>query len=224
MDCSTPGLPIHHQLPEFTQTHVHRYSFRSCPSQCCCNANLELLDFWFQHQVVSQAAVSRPELNVGSPDENQESLLPDQQGPEARSKGTLGLSSAWKQESLKEANPVKTDTKVTIRDKAECLGKHTEKQFIYLRQRLSTTHRVSSAGVLGESPVRGDLHHSHRTPFWAFVYIWKKHISYNTTSRWNLNMDTSELLTKQKQHHRLTKIYSSPKWNVWGRKKLAGWE
>ena len=22
MDCSTPGLPIHHQLPEFTQTHV----------------------------------------------------------------------------------------------------------------------------------------------------------------------------------------------------------
>ena len=24
MNCSTPGLPIHHQLPEFTQTHVHR--------------------------------------------------------------------------------------------------------------------------------------------------------------------------------------------------------
>ena len=23
MDCSTPGLPIHHQFPEFTQTHVH---------------------------------------------------------------------------------------------------------------------------------------------------------------------------------------------------------
>ena len=23
MDCSTPSLPIHHQLPEFTQTHVH---------------------------------------------------------------------------------------------------------------------------------------------------------------------------------------------------------
>ena len=21
--CSTPGLPVHHQLPEFTQTHVH---------------------------------------------------------------------------------------------------------------------------------------------------------------------------------------------------------
>ena len=23
MDCCTPGLPVHHQLPEFTQTHVH---------------------------------------------------------------------------------------------------------------------------------------------------------------------------------------------------------
>ena len=23
MNHSTPGLPIHHQLPEFTQTHVH---------------------------------------------------------------------------------------------------------------------------------------------------------------------------------------------------------
>ena len=22
-DCSTPGLPVHHQLPEFTQAHVH---------------------------------------------------------------------------------------------------------------------------------------------------------------------------------------------------------
>ena len=26
MDCSMPGLPVHHQLPEFTQTHVHRVS------------------------------------------------------------------------------------------------------------------------------------------------------------------------------------------------------
>ena len=23
MNCSTPGLPVHHQLPEFTQTHAH---------------------------------------------------------------------------------------------------------------------------------------------------------------------------------------------------------
>ena len=26
MNCSTPGLPVHHQLLEFTQTHVHRVS------------------------------------------------------------------------------------------------------------------------------------------------------------------------------------------------------
>ena len=42
MNCSTPGLPLHHQLPEFTQTHVHRVGgaiqpshpvipFSSCP-------------------------------------------------------------------------------------------------------------------------------------------------------------------------------------------------
>ena len=24
MDCSTPGFSVHHQLPELTQTHVHR--------------------------------------------------------------------------------------------------------------------------------------------------------------------------------------------------------
>ena len=26
MNCSTPGLPVHHQLPEVTQTHIHRVS------------------------------------------------------------------------------------------------------------------------------------------------------------------------------------------------------
>ena len=37
MNRSTPGLPVHHQLPEFTQTHVHRaisssvVPFFSCP-------------------------------------------------------------------------------------------------------------------------------------------------------------------------------------------------
>ena len=32
MDFSTPGLPVHHQLPEFTQTHVHRVSNAIQPS------------------------------------------------------------------------------------------------------------------------------------------------------------------------------------------------
>jgi len=29
---STPGLPVHHQLPEFTQTHIHRVSDAIQPS------------------------------------------------------------------------------------------------------------------------------------------------------------------------------------------------
>ena len=32
MDHSTPGLPVHHQLPEFTQTHVHRVDDAIQPS------------------------------------------------------------------------------------------------------------------------------------------------------------------------------------------------
>ena len=32
MNCSTPGLPVHHQLPEFTQTHVRRVSDAIQPS------------------------------------------------------------------------------------------------------------------------------------------------------------------------------------------------
>ena len=32
MNCSTPGLPVHHQIPEFTQTHVHRVSDDIQPS------------------------------------------------------------------------------------------------------------------------------------------------------------------------------------------------
>ena len=32
MNCSMPGLPVHHQLPEFTQTHVHRGSDAIQPS------------------------------------------------------------------------------------------------------------------------------------------------------------------------------------------------
>ena len=32
MNRSTPGLPVHHQVPEFTQTHVHRVSDAIQPS------------------------------------------------------------------------------------------------------------------------------------------------------------------------------------------------
>ena len=32
MNRSTPGLPVHHQLPEFTQTHCHQVSDAIQPS------------------------------------------------------------------------------------------------------------------------------------------------------------------------------------------------
>ena len=34
MDCSTPGLPVHHQLLAFTQTHVHWVGDAIQPSHC----------------------------------------------------------------------------------------------------------------------------------------------------------------------------------------------
>ena len=36
MDCSRPGLPVHHQLPEFAQTHVHQVSGTSNHLILCC--------------------------------------------------------------------------------------------------------------------------------------------------------------------------------------------
>ena len=69
MNRSTPGLPVHHQLPESTQTHVHwvsdviqtshPLSFSSCPqsfpasgSFLCSSSHLvaKVLEFQLQHQ------------------------------------------------------------------------------------------------------------------------------------------------------------------------------
>ena len=36
MDCSMPGFPVHHQHPEFTQTHVHRVGDAIQPSYPLC--------------------------------------------------------------------------------------------------------------------------------------------------------------------------------------------
>ena len=35
MNCSMPCFPIHHQIPEFTQTHIHRVSDAIQPSHPC---------------------------------------------------------------------------------------------------------------------------------------------------------------------------------------------
>ena len=44
MDCSTPGFPVHHQLPEFTQTHVHRVSDAIQPFHPLSSASSRTLD------------------------------------------------------------------------------------------------------------------------------------------------------------------------------------
>ena len=72
MDCSMPGFSVHHQLPEFTQTHVHRvgHAIQPChplspPSPLTSNLSqhqglyqwvsfshqvAQVLDFQLQHQ------------------------------------------------------------------------------------------------------------------------------------------------------------------------------
>ena len=42
MNRSTPGLPVHHHLPEFTQTHVHRVSDAIQPSHPVSSSHLIL--------------------------------------------------------------------------------------------------------------------------------------------------------------------------------------
>ena len=61
MNCSTPGLPVHHQLPEFTQIHVHRVHDaiqpshpRSSPSPPALNPS--------QHQSLFQSVNSLHEV------------------------------------------------------------------------------------------------------------------------------------------------------------------
>ena len=54
MNCSTPGLPVHHQLPEFTQTHSHRVGDAIQPSHPLSSPGGEsLLDFLELRQVLS---------------------------------------------------------------------------------------------------------------------------------------------------------------------------
>ena len=72
MNCSTPGFPVHHQLPELTQSHVHRVNDVILPSHPLLSPSLpafnlpqqqglyqwvssshqmaKLLEFPFQHQ------------------------------------------------------------------------------------------------------------------------------------------------------------------------------
>ena len=40
VNCSTPGLPVHHQLPEFIQTHVHQVGDAIQPSHPLSSSSL----------------------------------------------------------------------------------------------------------------------------------------------------------------------------------------
>ena len=78
MDCSTPGLPVHHQLLEFTQTHVHWVGDAIQPSHPLSTLSLPAFNHsqyqslfkWVSssHQVARilefQSTVTWPQLNT----------------------------------------------------------------------------------------------------------------------------------------------------------------
>ena len=64
MNCSTPGLPVHHQLPEFTETHVHRVSDAIQPSHPL-SSPFPLAPNPSQHQSLFQWVNSSHEVPLG---------------------------------------------------------------------------------------------------------------------------------------------------------------
>ena len=56
MNPSTPGLPVHHQLPEITQTHVHRVGDTIQPSHPLLSPSLPTFNL-SQHQGISSESV-----------------------------------------------------------------------------------------------------------------------------------------------------------------------
>ena len=54
MDCSTPGLPVHHQLPELAQTHVHQVSDAIQPSHPLLSPSAPAFNL-SQHQGIFQS-------------------------------------------------------------------------------------------------------------------------------------------------------------------------
>ena len=57
MDCSTPGLRVHPQLPEYTQTHVHRVSDAIQPSHPLSSPSPHAFNL-SQHQGLFQRVIS----------------------------------------------------------------------------------------------------------------------------------------------------------------------
>ena len=61
MNRSTPGLPVHHQLPEFTQTHIHRVGDAIQPSHPLSSPSPPALNL-SQHQGLFQGVNSSREV------------------------------------------------------------------------------------------------------------------------------------------------------------------
>ena len=120
---STPGLPVHHQLSEFTQTHVHRVSDAiqpfhplSSPSPPAPNPSqhqslfqwvnsphqvAKVLEFQLQHHSVwrnSKADLFQNGL-IGSPES------PDQVKNLTLVRGQVGLGNEWNCQELRWMGP-----------------------------------------------------------------------------------------------------------------------
>ena len=62
MNCSTPGVPVHHQLPEFTQTHVHWVGDAIQPSHPLSSPSPPAINL-SQHQGLSQLLPHLPSIS-----------------------------------------------------------------------------------------------------------------------------------------------------------------
>ena len=70
MNCSMPGLPVHHHLPEFSQTHIHRVGDAIQPSHPLSshsaiqrNSFESVLMWWMNLEPIMQSEVNQKEKN-----------------------------------------------------------------------------------------------------------------------------------------------------------------
>ena len=56
MDCSTPGLPVHHHLPELAQTHVHGVSDPIQPSHPLSSSSPPALHLSQHHDLLQRVS------------------------------------------------------------------------------------------------------------------------------------------------------------------------
>ena len=74
MNCSTPGFPVHYQLPEPTQTHVHRVGDVIQSSHLCCPLVLLPLIFPRSRVFSNESFFASGGQNIGA--SASESVLP----------------------------------------------------------------------------------------------------------------------------------------------------